>query len=89
METITDADGKYSFAYVEVGEEYYVEFVYDGMTYKNNKILKFKLTESEKSDLSNINKPYIDKTRKLLKSIACYRKHIRKRHIQFKIQYNI
>lgn len=68
MKTITDSDGKYSFAYVEVGEEYYVEFVYDGMTYKTTKYLNSQLTESEKSNLTDINTPYIEKPENYLKA---------------------
>lgn len=57
--TITNSDGKYSFGYVEVGEEYYVEFIYDGMTYKTTKYLNSLITESLEGNLTDINSAYI------------------------------
>jgi len=56
--TITDAAGKYSFGFVEVGEEYYVEFVYDGMTYKTTKYLKSGPTESTVGEAGALNGLY-------------------------------
>lgn len=58
--TITDYDGQYTFGYVDIGEEYYVEFVYDGMTYKTTKYLNSIITESLPGNLSDINQAYID-----------------------------
>lgn len=58
--TITNSQGKYSFGSVEVGEEYYVEFVYDGMTYKTTKYLNSLLTESIAGELTEVNQAYIN-----------------------------
>lgn len=58
--TVTNYEGKYTFGFIEIGEEYYVEFVYDGMTYKTTKYLNSLITESLESNLSDINNPYID-----------------------------
>ncbi len=66
--TITNSQGKYSFGSVEVGEEYYVEFIYDGMTYKTTKYLNSIITESEKGELTEINRDYISNPENYLKA---------------------
>jgi len=66
--TITNSDGKYSFGTVEIGEEYFVEFVYDGMTYKTTKYLNTGFTESMVGEAGISNSSYIKNPENYLKS---------------------
>lgn len=56
--TLTDENGKYMFEYIRVGFDYYVEFLYDGMTYKSTKYLGSDKTEYANDYLSDFNASY-------------------------------
>lgn len=50
--TLTNEGGYYIFEYVRVGFDYYVEFAYDGMTYKTTEYLQSDVREHSNENLS-------------------------------------
>ena len=59
---LTDTNGKYSFGYVRVGYDYYVQFVYDGMTYKSTNYLNTPMTQASGTDTPAVNDLYKNNT---------------------------
>ena len=56
--TLTDASGHYAFYGIRQGYEYYIDFVYDGMTYRSSKYLGTNDTEYTGQDFSGVNEDY-------------------------------
>lgn len=57
-QTLTDAEGHYEFKYIRIGYEYYVDFIYDGVTYETTKYLGSQLTEYNNDPVDSINAGY-------------------------------
>lgn len=57
-ETLTDSNGHYKFQYVKIADDYYVEFTYDGMTYRTTSYLQSGIDTYAGQDMSAINAQY-------------------------------
>lgn len=66
--TLTDEDGKYMFEYIRVGFDYYVEFAYDGITYRTTKYLESDMEEYSGNYIEQINNQYKQNPEAYLKS---------------------
>lgn len=57
--TLTDENGYYIFEYLRVGFDYYVEFAYDGMTYRSTEYLQSDYSERNGEDMSGQTQKYM------------------------------